>query len=562
MPTPTIFHLGALAGATSLTAARIKEIRTLGFSGLIVSLPDLACIAPQPALVERVAKLARLCHSEELVLLCELELFNLDPSHPLVAAQPELFALRPSFSGGIVDPRQRDRPQGRALLRTERPIAAVVEFWAEVIGVLRRAGCGGFCLRQSGGLGPALCARLIADAGKTLWIADATAQDWARMLQLRGCGFDHVLGSLPWWDYRHSWFVEEHALLSGIAPVMSHVESWQKLPPLRTQARCARLAVAALAGVGLLLPAGFVGMSEAEDRQQQLLACIRAANRYVSETGATRRRLSQRTGPCAPVTILLSTSAADNCVALINPDPLLATAIGAEQTTMLGDFQDLVPIAPFAGDGGVMLRPGEARLCQAGTLPLVHALPSLDVHRAFRLPRLTIDHVTPDIAPGLALKRIIGEWVQVEADILTDGHPVISADLIHRAEDERSWQRVPMQLLDNDRWCAQFALRRLGRHRFAIEAWIDGYGSLARDLGKMRDAGLELDLEVEEGRSLIADALEAANGAEADVLKASWRALGQGSNAERLAVLLAPQTIEVMRCCQPRQHLTLRAGLA
>lgn len=301
MPTPTIFHLGALAGATSLTAARIKEIRTLGFSGLIVSLPDLACIAPQPALVERVAKLARLCHSEELVLLCELELFNLDPSHPLVAAQPELFALRPSFSGGIVDPRQRDRPQGRALLRTERPIAAVVEFWAEVIGVLRRAGCGGFCLRQSGGLGPALCARLIADAGKTLWIADATAQDWARMLQLRGCGFDHVLGSLPWWDYRHSWFVEEHALLSRIAPVMSHVESWQKLPPLRTQARCARLAVAALAGVGLLLPAGFVGMSEAEDRQQQLLACIRAANRYVSETGATRRRLSQRTGPCAPV---------------------------------------------------------------------------------------------------------------------------------------------------------------------------------------------------------------------------------------------------------------------
>jgi starch synthase (maltosyl-transferring) len=559
MPAPTIFHLGALAGATPITASRIKEIDALGFSALMVSLPDLACEPPSPALVERVGRLAALCHGGELALLVELDPFSLDPSHPLVGAQPELFALRPSSAGRIVDPRQPVWLEGRAQLRTEQQLETVIRFWSAVVEVLRRAGCAGFCLRQSGALGPALCASLIADAGPVLWIADATAQDWERMLQLKGCGFDYVLGSLPWWDYRQSWFVEEHALLNRIAPVMSQVGSWHKMSPARTRARCTRLALAACTGAGLVLPAAFARAGESEEEQTQLTACMRAANHHASQRSATTFTLSQRSGPSAALTILLSTGAADDFVVLINPDPLLATEIDSALLGTLCEHQELLPVAPFAGDGSRLLRPGEARLCQARKLPAVRVRQGLDVHQALKLPRVTIRAVTPEIAPGLALKRIVGERVTVEADIFTDGHPVISADLIHRAEDERSWQRVAMQSVGNDRWRAQFPLRRLGRHRFAIEAWIDGYASFVRDLEKKRDAGVLLDLEVQEGRRLIAAAQETRSGAEAETLRACCRAFAAEPPAAHLALLLAPRTIEAMRCCQKRQHLARSA---
>ncbi len=82
--------------------------------------------------------------------------------------------------------------------------------------------------------------------------------------------------------------------------------------------------------------------------------------------------------------------------------------------------------------------------------------------------------------------------MSVEADIFTDGHPVLAAELLHRAEDERGWTRVRMHALDNDRWRAHFPLTRMGRHRFAIEAWIDHYGSFVHDLIKKRDAGLSI----------------------------------------------------------------------
>ncbi len=565
MPAPTIFHLGALAGATPITASRIKEIGALGFSALMVSLPELGYRPPSPALAERVGKLAALCRGAELALLVELDPFSLDPSHPLVGAQPELFALRPSLAGRVVDPRQAVRLEGRAQLRTAPQLEPVIQFWSAVVELLRQAGCAGFCLSQSGALGPALCASLIADAGPLLWIADATAQDWVRMLQLKGCGFDYVLGSLPWWDYRQSWFVEEHALLSRIAPVMSQVGSWRKMAPARTRARCARLAVAACVGTGLVLPAGFASADEAEGDQTQLNACVRAANHHARRKRAAASALSQHSGPSAAVTILLSTGAADDLVVLINPDPLLATEIDGDLLGALCEYQELVPLAPFAGDGSRLLRPGEARLCQVRRLPAVHIRQSLDVRQALKLPRVTIAAVTPHIAAGLALKRIVGERVAVEADIFTDGHPVLSADLIYRAEDARSWQRVAMQSLGNDRWRAQFPLRRLGRHRFAIEAWIDGYGSFVRDLEKKRDAGVRLELEVEEGRRLIAAAQEAVAGTEADggaaaeTLSACCRALAAGPVAAQLEVLLAPRTIEAMRCCQERQHLARSA---
>jgi starch synthase (maltosyl-transferring) len=101
------------------------------------------------------------------------------------------------------------------------------------------------------------------------------------------------------------------------------------------------------------------------------------------------------------------------------------------------------------------------------------------------------------------VKRIIGEPVDVWADIFRDGHVVLAADLLWRAEAERRWARVPMRLQENDRWMASFVPTRIGRHLYAIEAWTDGFATWRRDYLAKRNAELDVMLELQEGRALL-----------------------------------------------------------
>ena len=63
-----------------------------------------------------------------------------------------------------------------------------------------------------------------------------------------------------------------------------------------------------------------------------------------------------------------------------------------------------------------------------------------------------IENVFPSVDCGrFPVKRIVGETVEVWADIYRDGHDVITADLIWRREPDTDWQRTPMFHDGNDR---------------------------------------------------------------------------------------------------------------
>ena len=67
--------------------------------------------------------------------------------------------------------------------------------------------------------------------------------------------------------------------------------------------------------------------------------------------------------------------------------------------------------------------------------------------------RVVIEAVTPEIDGGrFAVKRVLGDRVRVEADIVADGHEVLSCVLLYRREADPDWQEVPMEPLVNDRW--------------------------------------------------------------------------------------------------------------
>src|SRR3954468_11941910 len=71
--------------------------------------------------------------------------------------------------------------------------------------------------------------------------------------------------------------------------------------------------------------------------------------------------------------------------------------------------------------------------------------------------RAVIDRVMPEVDCGrFAVKRVLGDTMNVEAHVFTDGHDTLAVMLRYRHEDESDWREAPMALRYNDEWLASF----------------------------------------------------------------------------------------------------------
>ena len=129
--------------------------------------------------------------------------------------------------------------------------------------------------------------------------------------------------------------------------------------------------------------------------------------------------------------------------------------------------------------------------------------------------RIVIEAVEPELDCGrYAVKREVGDTVQVYADIFKEGHDAIAAAVRYRPEDEAEWRESRMRFYDNDRWTGSFQVDRNCRWLFTVVAWTDWFGTWQSDLRKKYDAGQNVALELFEGAQLVAVA--AAEAAEPD----------------------------------------------
>src|SRR5689334_7551225 len=111
-------------------------------------------------------------------------------------------------------------------------------------------------------------------------------------------------------------------------------------------------------------------------------------------------------------------------------------------------------------------------------------------------PRVVIETVRPEVDCGrYPVKRAVGEQVLVEADVFTDGHDAVVAELLFKFQAEDEWQRVPMAFLGNDHWQAAFPVERLGRYEYTVRGWTDPFLTWQRDLKKRNDAGQDLSVD-------------------------------------------------------------------
>ena len=156
------------------------------------------------------------------------------------------------------------------------------------------------------------------------------------------------------------------------------------------------------------------------------------------------------------------------------------------------------------------------------------------------LRRVVIDGVSPEVDRGrFAVKRIVGDCVIVEADIIADGHDQLSARLLFRREDESTWTEVPMVPLVNDRWRGQFRVSEIGRYRYAVRGWVDPFHTWRHGMERWLEAGETVPVELLIGAGLVDRAAERAGDEDAERLRAFAARLRLGESDVALDVELA-----------------------
>lgn len=162
--------------------------------------------------------------------------------------------------------------------------------------------------------------------------------------------------------------------------------------------------------------------------------------------------------------------------------------------------------------------------------------------------RVVIEGVRPEIDGGrFPIKRVVGQSVVVEADVLADGHDEIAGVIRYRHEREEQWTDVPLIFVENDRWRASFEVLEPGLYYYTVIAWIDRFRSWQRDMRKRVTAGQDVTMDLLIGRDLIKAAALRADRADAQRLNAIVTAIEHGEERERtLKTVLEQELTDLM----------------
>jgi starch synthase (maltosyl-transferring) len=606
---PRIYHLHPLvAGALQDWTAHFARCRDMAFDTVCIAPPfapgssgNIFATADHEALHPAsqwsgtadagIAQIVDQAARYGLRIWLDLAIDQVAADAPLRQREAAWFALADCGTPLTPLSAQRQLDVAYAQLQHAEIAEAVASWWLDRLSRLLRAGVGGFRCLDPDRVPPAFWRRIIRSLAPCDFMAWTPGLDRSALPRLEGVGFSHTCSSLAWWDGRAPWLAEEHNLLRRIAPVVASVE------PSFLDRRAAHLPfgadvpaayrsalrLAASAGSGLFVPMGFeyaaqrpfdaalgtpADLLRARDESpSDLVPAIAEANSLVQQVAEYRvdGEMRQLTTECNAVTGLLRANAPDMRVAssavlvLFNPD------------LTHGVLPDL-PLSPLPPQSGAAfalvgseaeakaeLGPGEIRtLAYATTEPVrIPLVNDVDVRAIpLRARRIGIEAVQPLVpGGGFAVKRLVGDEVVVSADIIADGHDVVTAELLWAAADRSEWHRAPMRLIINDRWEARFAPDRVGLHRFTIQAWWDAWGTFRHDLEAKHAAGQTVTLEVEEGRGII----QAAAARSGTCVHSSLAAIGERLTSldpeQQVRLLLADDTAETMRVADDRPFL-------
>jgi starch synthase (maltosyl-transferring) len=88
--------------------------------------------------------------------------------------------------------------------------------------------------------------------------------------------------------------------------------------------------------------------------------------------------------------------------------------------------------------------------------------------------RIIIENVLPQLDGGtFFIKRIVGQTVNVTANVFGDGHDVIACCVKFKHEVAKKWEEVRLISTGNDEWTASFIVAKQGYYTYFVEGWVD-----------------------------------------------------------------------------------------
>jgi starch synthase (maltosyl-transferring) len=135
--------------------------------------------------------------------------------------------------------------------------------------------------------------------------------------------------------------------------------------------------------------------------------------------------------------------------------------------------------------------------------------------------RIVIENVLPQLDNGaFFIKRIIGQKVEVSADILADGHDVMEAVVQFKHEKDKKWNEIRMSKLPNDVFEATFQVEKQGYYNYFVEGWIDYALNWQYGIGKKIQDNQHVKSELLEGVEYLKPLLKRVSASEKKYLEA------------------------------------------
>jgi starch synthase (maltosyl-transferring) len=133
-------------------------------------------------------------------------------------------------------------------------------------------------------------------------------------------------------------------------------------------------------------------------------------------------------------------------------------------------------------------------------------------------PRIQIQSVEPLLDCGrYAVKRTVGETVDVYATLVKDGHDTLAGAVRVKGPGDARWREEPLVPLGEDRWAGSFPVDRPGRWQFAVTAWTDRIATWQTEVRRKSEAGqTDLAGELAEGAVLLGREVTLAEGLAAE----------------------------------------------
>jgi starch synthase (maltosyl-transferring) len=175
-----------------------------------------------------------------------------------------------------------------------------------------------------------------------------------------------------------------------------------------------------------------------------------------------------------------------------------------------------------------------------------------------RIP-ITDVHPVVDCARRPA-KAVVGETFEVRATVFREGHDAVNCNVVLRGPDGVKGPWTPMRPLapGTDRWAADVTPTSEGQWSFAVEAWSDPLGTWRHDAAIKVEAGIDVDLMLQEGARLFARAARGVPNGYRQVVRDVVTALRDDERPPlaRLAAALAPEVTGIFTAHPLREMVT------